>query len=346
LTGNIEWGVKAPDLEDVKDLTVWVWPESLWAPISFTCAYLKQQGKQMSEWKDYWCSKDAQVYQFIGSDNIYFYGVAEMAMFMALQNGEIKADPADGELQLPILVANNHILFLNTKASSSGAVKPPMAADLLNYYTAEQLRMHWLGLGLGMRSVSFQPKPYNPDAKPEDSDPVVKEGSLLTNVFNRVVRSCFYSAQKHFDGKMPVGEVSAEVIAESEKAILEYERYMHKFEFHQVTYVLDSYIRKASKLWAKNMGEADKNDDNELRRQTLIDIFHYIRVASVLLHPLAPEGTEMIREYLCLSEDFWSWDNIFEGMAHFCKGESEHELKFLEPRVDFFKKHPSQFETK
>lgn len=39
----------------------------------------------MEHYKDYWCSKDSQVYQFIGSDNIYFYGVAEMAMFMALK---------------------------------------------------------------------------------------------------------------------------------------------------------------------------------------------------------------------------------------------------------------------
>ena len=36
LTGNIEWGVPAPVLEGEKDLTIWVWPESLWAPISFT----------------------------------------------------------------------------------------------------------------------------------------------------------------------------------------------------------------------------------------------------------------------------------------------------------------------
>ena len=80
-----------------------------------------------------------------------------------------------------------------------------MAADLLDYYTAEQLRMHWLGLGLGMRSVSFQPKPLNPNAKPEDSDPVTKEGFLLSNVFNRVIRTCFYDVQKYYDGVMPVG---------------------------------------------------------------------------------------------------------------------------------------------
>jgi len=31
------------------------------------------------------CSEEAQVYQFIGEDNIYFYGPAEMAMFMGSQ---------------------------------------------------------------------------------------------------------------------------------------------------------------------------------------------------------------------------------------------------------------------
>ena len=87
LTGNIEWGVKAPVLEGEDPLTVWVWPESLWAPISFTKAALESKGRPMEEWKDFWCSKDAQVYQFIGSDNIYFYGVAEMAMFMGMNKG-------------------------------------------------------------------------------------------------------------------------------------------------------------------------------------------------------------------------------------------------------------------
>ena len=343
LTGNIEWGVKAPNLEGEEPLTVWVWPESLWAPISFTASVLKDRGRDMKEVTDFWCSKDAQVYQFIGADNIYFYGVAEMAMFMALQGKEgIVSDPADGDMQLPVLCANNHILFLDKKASSSGSVKPPMAADLLNYYTPEQLRMHYLGLGLGQRSVSFQPKPLNPEAKPEDADPVVKDGFLLSNVFNRIIRTCFYTTQKYYDGMMPVGEVDEQVLADAKKAILDYERFMYRFEFHQATYVLDSYIRKASKYMAKNFGDADKNEDSELRRKTLINVFHMIRTAAVLLHPMAPKGTEMILEYLQLDKSFWSWDKIFDTMAAFTGGK-DHKLKFLEPRVDFFTKHPSQF---
>ena len=60
------------------------------------------------------------------------------------------------------------------------------------------------------------------------------------------------------------------------------------------------------------------------------------------MHPIAPEGTEMILEYLKLSEDFWNWDRIFEPVYTFMDNPKEHKLKFLEPRVDFFKKHPSQ----
>ncbi len=348
LTGNIEWGAPAPVLEGEDPLTIWVWPESLWAPISFTQTYLESIGADRGDWKKFWCSKDAQVYQFIGQDNIYFYGVAEMAMFMAMQNDEkLSCTPDEGELQLPILVANHHILFLDKKASSSGDIKPPMAAELLDYYTAEQLRMHFLSLGLGMRSVSFQPKPLNPIAKPEEDDPVTAQGSLLSNVFNRIVRTCFYDAQKYLDGKMPVGEVDEQILADSEKAVLEFERFMYKFEFHQVTYVLDSYIRKASKYMAKAKAEADKADDNELRRKWLINVFHMVKTAAVLLHSIAPEGTKMVQEYMQLDDSMWNWDYIFDPMSkNILKGEENHDIKFLEPRVDFFKRHESQFETK
>ena len=343
LTGNIEWGVKAPELEDEKGLTIWVWPESLWAPVSFTQAALEKRGQNREDWKKFWCSKDSQVYQFIGSDNIYFYGIAEMAMIMALQGEDnIKSDPDDGEVQLPVLMANNHILFLDKKASSSGSIKPPMADELLDYYTAEQLRMHYLGLGLGQRSVSFQPKPLNPAADPEEADPVLKDGFLLSNVFNRIIRTCIYSVQKHYDGMMPVGEVDADVLENAKKAVLDFERFMYRFEFHQTTYVLDTYIRKASKYMVKNLNDADKNDDAALRRKTLINVFHMIRTAAVLLHPMAPNGTEMLLEYLGLDESFWSWERIFDTLADFTEGK-DRKLKFLEPRVDFFKRHPSQF---
>ena len=345
LTGNIEWGVPAPSIEGLDGLTIWVWPESLWAPISFTKTYLEMQGKDKDAWKDWWCSKEAQVYQFIGEDNVYFYGPAEMAMFMGQQGKEPTVDPPEGQLQLPQLIVNNHILFLDKKASSSGEIKPPNARELLNYYTAEQLRAHFLGLGLGIRSVGFKPKPLNPKATEKDSDPVLKEGNLLSNVLNRAVRSCFYTAQKYYDGKIPYGEIDKEVLEEAKATILEYERLMYRFEFHQVMNLMDTYIRNINKYWSREIRIAETNNDDEHRRQVLINTFHMVRTAAALMHPIAPEGTEMFFEYLNLDvepDEFWSWDRIFDPLYSFMKNPKDHKHKFLEPRIDFFKKHPSQ----
>ncbi|MFP4384262.1 MAG: class I tRNA ligase family protein [Spirochaetia bacterium] len=342
LTGNLDWGLPAPDIEDLKGLTYWVWPESLIAPISFVKTYLETNGDTHGTWKDYWLSKDAQVYQFIGEDNLYFYGLAELAIWYGMQGKNPVADPPEGELQLPHLIVNNHILFLDKKASSSGKVKPPMARDLLDHYTPEQLRAHFFSLGLGIRSVGFKPKFLNPSAGERDADPVMREGNLLSNAFNRAVRSCFYTVQQNFGGKLPDGETSREIFDGAAEVILEFERYMYTHEFHQAMAVLDRYIREINKYWTHRSKET-ADDDTEGKAQVLIDSFHMVKTAAVLAHPIAPKGTEMIREYLQLGEEMFSWERIFDTIPELSPLPGSHQFKFLEPRVDFFEKHSSQF---
>ncbi|MGN0170518.1 MAG: class I tRNA ligase family protein [Lachnospiraceae bacterium] len=342
LSGNIDWGVKVPSQDDVEGLTFWVWPESLWAPISFTRTYLEQKGLPEDEWKKWWQDEDSMVYQFIGQDNIYFYGLAEMGMFVGLNHK--KGEPVNMETEiLPHIVANNHILFMDKKASSSSELKPPMADELLEYYSAEQLRIHFLSLGLASKSVGFKPQVYLPKEEQEGADPVLKEGNLLTNVFNRLVRSCFYSTQQYYEGIMPTGQVDEKIQSMCTDAILEYERYMYNHEFHRVTYVLDSLIRDVNKHWVNNIKTAEKNEDHALRRQILIDCFYGVKVITTLLHPIAPSGCEMVREYLRVDERLFSWDYIFEPLTALVGEPDHHELKFLEPKVDFFKKPACQF---
>ncbi len=341
LSGNCEWGVPVPVTEELSDLTFWVWPESLWAPISFTRAYLKSLGKSDDEWEKWWKDSDAKVYQFLGEDNIYFYAIAEMGMFLSYYTDKKEDIYKWQGVNLPHIVANKHILFMDKKASSSGTIKPPMAAELLEHYTAEQLRIHFLSLGLSNKNASFQPNIYLPENEREAKDPVIKEGNLLTNVLNRLARSCFYTTQTYYDDKMPIGEVSSKVVEESHKKIFEFERHMYNHDFHRLTYVLDDYIRYMNKLWAANAKQAEKDNDDNLRCQTLIDCFYGVRVAMTLLHSIAPTGCEKLREYLQIDERVWSWEYILEPLTFFCK--ENHELKFLEPRVDFFSKHSSQF---
>ena len=346
ITGNIEWGVKAPVIEGVEGLTVWCWPESLWAPISFTQAANDEMGcTEHNDWRDWWCSEDAEVYQFIGQDNLYFYGVVQPALFEALRPGE------ERPIRQTRLIANHHILYGNVKASSSGAVKPPSADELLEHYTVEQLRAHFLALGLDQKSVGFKPKPFlateEEKADPRVADPVLKEGALLTNVFNRLARSCFYEAQKNFEGCMPLGAPTDEAREKALQTLSDYDHLMEKAELHSVMTLSDGFIRWANKHWTEGIREAEASGDAGERRQVLLDSFYLLRVATLLMHPIVPSGTEKICEQLDFApERFFSWDYDFQSNEELCTADEVsaggHAVKPLPPRFDFFEKHPSQ----
>lgn len=346
LSGNIEWGVPVPEKDQLKDLTFWVWPESLWAPISFSITYLKQLGFSSDAWKDWWLDGESKVYQFIGEDNIYFYGVAEMAMLMAYMDLNLGGDFTSkiDTINFPELIANCHLLFLDSKASSSSDIKPPMADELLNHYTKDQLRMHFLSLGLSKKSVSFSPKPFDPNCPEDAPDVVLKDGNLLTNVYNRLLRSCFYTAQKYFDSVVPKLEISEEIKDIVHRAIYDYEHNMARHEFHLVIYTLDDVIRKASKYWSKQMKLADEADDNQMRAQVVADSLYAAKCILTLLHPITPTSAEKVRTYLNLEESLWDWDYIFEDITVHMSDVNTHKLVFIEPKFDFYKKDESQFQ--
>jgi methionyl-tRNA synthetase len=396
ITGNIAWGVPAPKLAEGDDLTVWCWPESLWAPISFTRTVLehgdspieqlrcpdgrrsagepaadgamRNAGEGLATWEDFWCADDAEVYQFIGQDNIYFYCVAQAAMWEALSRKADSAKSPIGPRQLgqPVsyeagddaslrplrqskVVANHHLQFLGKKASSSGEIRPPMADELLDYYTPEQLRMHFLALGLGMKPVSFQPKPLNPGSDPRDADPVLKEGAMLTNVLNRLARSCFYSAQSDMGGYMPLSAIEPELREDVIATLGEFEQLMYRQEFHAIMPLADGFLHRANKYWSA--GSKASADDDSARRHLLANAFYLLRASCLLMHSIAPLGTRMVFDYLDLEvteREFFSWELASSGYEPFLS-ESDikacaHKVRELPPRTDFFARHPSQFD--
>lgn len=325
LSGNINWGIPIPEYDNIKGLTFWVWPESLWAPISFTKAYLDKINSDLT-WEDWWKSDDSQVFQFIGEDNIYFYGIAEIALFEAL----------DKDIRLPMIIPNHHLLYGKKKASSSGEIKPPSAMSLLDYYTPEQLRIHFMNASLGERAISFNPTSVLGDKS--SFDPVFYEGNLLTNVFNRLVRSAFYTLQKTNNNLFPLSTpYSSSVIEKCNELILEYEHLMFNCNFDKAFELLNIFLKNANKDWV----EISKNGTDEEINQLIMDTFHIIRTCMVLVHPIAPKCCEMIQSYLRVDDRIWSWDYIFEPLEFFTG--DNHEFLFLQPRIDFFPKHSSQF---
>lgn len=340
LSGDISWGVPCPEVDGLKNQTFYVWPESLFAPISFSKTYLESIGKDENEWKKYWCSKDAKVYQFLGEDNLYFYGPAQQAMFLFTQGKTPVLQPEDNILQITKINPIKSILYLNQKASSSGSLKPPMAEEFLNYYTTEQFRMHFLAMNLSNNNVSLMPKAFNPTAS-DEIDPMVREGNLLTNVYNRILRTIFYTTQNNFNGVIPNAKIDEDVLKICEKAILDVETFMHDKKFHQVYNALDVFIRNINKYWVKEVNNADEDKLKSLIANTLQMIF----VANTLLHPIAPSGTENVADYIGLDKSkCFAWKNIFGSFYDVLLKDRNGKLTTLKEKEDFFSRHPWQIE--
>lgn len=372
ITGNIDWGVKAPVIDDVSGLTIWCWPESLWAPISFTQALLEQSSDVVAaqdslnhdypiehtnrfsstNWRDWWCSKsdglDSQVFQFIGQDNIYFYCIAQPALWEALQWNLFPDTP----------VANYHLLFMNKKASSSGAIKPPAANVLLDFYTVEDLRYHWLSFSLSEKPASFAPKPYDTSVSATDkktgteilvkddprvADPALKESAFLTNVFNRLARSCFYGSQNALAGHIPATPPSKAIREMAAHTVLEFIQAMHDTNLHVALGAAEAFGREANKLWDSASKTAKAAQDDAAYEQALSDAFYALHILALCFHGATPTGCEMIRDHMGISASvFWNWENwdcsAIKLLEKDGKDTDSHICKELPPRTDFFKK--------
>src|SRR5690606_1697615 len=82
ITRDIAWGVPLPGNDpDLAGKTLYVWPDSLIAPISFSQVALQRRGVSKERYTDFWHDPDARIYQFLGQDNVFFYVLMQGAMW-------------------------------------------------------------------------------------------------------------------------------------------------------------------------------------------------------------------------------------------------------------------------
>ena len=116
---------------------------------------------------------------------------------------------------------------------------------------------------------------------------------------------------------------------------------MYNHDFHRITYVLDDYIRLLNKHFANNIKSAEAEGGEAVRTQLLTDCFYGIKTALLLLHPIAPTGCDVVREYVGLTEKVYDWNYAFADMKDVLES-ADAKTKFLPPRFDFFVRHESQ----
>jgi len=130
ITRDVTWGISVPSEIDpeMKEKTLYVWPDSLIAPISFTKVALKNKGRDPQEYERFWKDPEAKIYQFLGQDNVYFYVLMQGAMWLGTQK-EIDRLPVAGEFTLTDVFSVFHLMVDGEKMSKSRG----------NFYSGDQL---------------------------------------------------------------------------------------------------------------------------------------------------------------------------------------------------------------
>src|SRR5690606_14063991 len=218
ITRDVAWGIPVPSDIDpaMANKSLYVWPESLIAPISFTKVALKKKGLDPQTYSDYWNDPEANVYQFLGQDNVYFYVLMQGAMWLGVKNDPYSM-PKNGELQFTDILSCYHLQIDGQKMSKSKGnfYTGDQLVDEMGY-SADQVRYFLALLSLTEKSSNF------------DFETFKQRNEFLAGPMNAAFERPIAAANSKFDGVVPAGKLLEKVEKETLKIVQTYVKAMEK----------------------------------------------------------------------------------------------------------------------
>ena len=299
ITRDTSWGIPVPDDKDadMSGKTLYVWPESLIAPISFSRLALKKQGRSPEEYKKFWYSPESRAYQFLGQDNVFFYVLMQGALWLGTQS-EPKRMPIEGELQLTEIFSNFHLQVDGAKMSKSrgNSYTGDQLLDEKNYHS-DQIR-HFLSI------LSLSEKNSNLDFEHFD-----RRNSFLAGPLNAALEKPISACHSKFQSQVPPGELMDKIPQETQKMVRNYLRLMEKAQYAKVLFLIENYARSINRLFTLYKPHDDRHDKQQ-RSNALYSSFTVLKNLLIMLHPFTPDTMERLRISLNLSPDIYSLNNL------------------------------------
>ena len=315
ITRDTQWGVPLPDIDpDLAGKTLYVWPDSLIAPISFSKLALAARGEDPARYVDYWCDPEARVYQFLGQDNVFFYVLMQGAMWLGTQSDPLRM-PEPGELQLTDVIGNFHLLADGEKMSKSRG-NDYKAHQLLDEYkyAPDQIRYYLALLGLAEKQSDFEFQKLD------------ERNQFLAGAMNAAFERPISAAHSKFGGKVPDGKLHEKVVSDTSRIVQQYVKSMQRAEYPGLLFEIERYARTINSLFTQFKPHDDRRPEAE-RADALYSCFYVLKNLVILLYPFVPSTMDRVRESLRLPPDVFSIDQLGTGIA------AGHELG---PKQQYF----------
>ena len=299
ITRDISWGIPLPkDLDpEMEGKTLYVWPDSLIAPISFSKVALKNQGRDINEYEKFWKDPESRIFQFLGQDNVYFYVLMQGAMWLGTQE-KIDHLPTKGELQLTDVFGCFHLMVDGEKMSKTRG----------NFFTGDQL---------------LEEKGYDPDqvryflallSLPEkssnfDFNTFHERNKFLAGPLNAALEKPISAVHSKFGGIVPNGKLLEKAEKETMQIVQRYLKSMEKAEYSTLLFAIENYARLINSFFVQYKPHDDRAPE-ESRADALYSCFYVLKNLMIMLYPFAPTTMEKVRQSLNLPENVFSVDEL------------------------------------
>ena len=303
ISRDVAWGIPLPaDLDpDMSGKTLYVWPDSLIAPISFSKVALKNKQRDPVESDLFWRDPNARIYQFLGQDNVFFYTLMQGAMWLGTQADPLKL-PQKGDYQLTDVFSVFHLMVDGEKMSKSRGnfYTGDQLLDEKNL-TADQVRYFVALLSLPEKSSNF------------DFGMLAERNKFLAGPMNAAFEKPISACHSKFGGKVPSGTVNPKVLEESTKMIQRYLRSMERGEYSTLLYAVENYARVINSMFTQFKPHDDRFPEKE-RQDALYSCFYVLKNIMIMLYPFVPGTMEKLCESLNLSKDVFKIDELGVAM--------------------------------
>ncbi len=241
ITRDVKWGVSLPEEIDpsMNSKTLYVWPDSLIAPISFSEVSLKVKGQDPKEVTQYWNDSESKVYQFLGQDNVFFYVLMQATLWLGSQDNP-KQMPQQGDLQLTDVFGSYHLQINGEKMSKSTGnfFTGDQLLEEMNY-DSDQVRYYLALLSLSEKSSNF------------DLEHFKERNKFLAGPLNAALEKPISACIKKFDSVVPEGKLMEKAQKETYKIVQKYTRQMERAEYSTLLYAIENYARQINSLFTQ-----------------------------------------------------------------------------------------------
>ncbi|MBC7427414.1 MAG: class I tRNA ligase family protein [Bacteriovorax sp.] len=290
ITRDVTWGIPVPAEIDpeMKDKTLYVWPDSLIAPISFTKVALAKQGRDSKEWERFWKDPEARVFQFLGQDNVYFYVLMQGAMWIGVNDNYTMTD----------IYSVFHLMVNGEKMSKSRGnfILADQLTEEMNY-DADQVRYFLSTLSLAEKQSNFDFETFN------------ERNKFLAGPLNAALEKPIAACQSKFGGVVPNGKLLEKAEKETMKIVQMYVKNMEKGDHITLLGQIENYARLINSFFVQYKPHDDRHDVTE-RADALYSCFYILKNLMIMLHPFVPATMEKVRQSLNLPESVFSIDEL------------------------------------